>query len=54
MRAVSLGLVAGVLVLGCLGVCVVTAFADERAWRAVQREVDRLRGERRETRRVVP
>lgn len=43
---ISLGLVAGVLVLGCLAVCVLTALFDERAWRGVQHEVDELRRRR--------
>lgn len=44
---ISLGLVAGVLVLGCLAVCVFTAIYDERSWRAVQHELDKLGRQRR-------
>lgn len=43
---VSLGLVAGVLVFGCLAVCVLTAFLDERAWRDVNRSLELLRRDR--------
>ena len=43
---VSLGLVAGVLVFGCLAVCVLTAFLDERAWRDVNRSLEQLRRDR--------
>ena len=43
---ISLGLVAGVLVFGCLAVCVLTAWFDERAWRGVQHELDELRRRR--------
>ena len=43
---ISLGLVAGVLVLGCLAVCVLTAIFDERAWRGVEHELEQLRRER--------
>lgn len=43
---ISLGLVAGVLVFGCLAVCVLTALFDERAWRGVQHELDELRRRR--------
>ena len=44
--SISLGIVAGVLVLGCLAVCVFTAVSDERAWRGVEHELDQLRRER--------
>ena len=40
---ISLGLVAGVLVFGCLAVCVLTAWLDERAWRGVQHDLEELR-----------
>ena len=43
---VSLGLIAGLLVLACIGVCVFTALYDEWTWREVQRELERLRRER--------
>ena len=43
---ISLGLVAGVSVFGCLAVCVLTAWFDERAWRGVQHELDELRRQR--------
>jgi hypothetical protein len=43
---ISLGVVAGVLVFGCLAVCVLTAFLDERAWRGVEHELEQLRRER--------
>ncbi len=42
----SLGLVAGLLVVGCLSVCVLTVVLDERTWRSVQRELDRLQHDR--------
>jgi hypothetical protein len=40
---ISLGLVAGVLVFGCLAVCVLTAWLDERVWRGVQHDLEELR-----------
>ena len=43
---ISLGVVAGVLVFGCLAVCVLTAILDERAWRGVEHELQQLRRER--------
>ena len=43
---VSLGVVAGGLVFGCLAVCVLTALLDERAWRGVEHELEELRRER--------
>ena len=43
---ISLGVVAGVLVFGCLAVCVVTAFLDEPAWRGVEHELEQLRRNR--------
>ena len=43
---ISLGVVAGVLVFGCLAVCVLTAIFEERAWRGVEHELERIRRER--------
>lgn len=41
--SISLGLVAGLLVLACLALCVFTALYDEHTWRGVERELERLR-----------
>lgn len=43
---ISLGIVAGLLVLGCLAVCVFAAISDERAWRGVEHELEQLRRDR--------
>lgn len=43
---ISLGVVAGLLVFGCLAVCVLTAIFDQRAWRGVEHELEQLRRER--------
>lgn len=42
----SLGVVAGVLVLACLGTCVFVALYDRHTWREVVRELERARDER--------
>lgn len=36
--SISLGLVAGLLVIACLALCVFTALYDEHTWRGVERE----------------
>ena len=40
------GLIAGVAILACLGLCVFTAVYDERAWRGVERDLENLRRSR--------
>lgn len=40
---ISLGVVAGVLVFGCLAVCVLTAVLDGRAWRGIEHDLELLR-----------